>query len=281
MTTGTATATATATMIPSRYRVVDRHRETVDTVTLGLDPVDTPLRAFRPGQFAMLYAFGIGEVPISVSGRRGVGGLVHTIRAVGTVTTALASLAPGQVVGVRGPLGRGWTLPGPSESDIVIVAGGLGLAPLRPVIHQIGRRRARYRSVHVLIGARTPTDLLFTDEYPLWEAAGLRLHVTVDRPVSDWRGHVGVVTTPLGRLDIDPTGAVAFVCGPEVMMRFAARALLRRGLSPERIGLSLERSMVCGVSRCGHCQLGPLLLCRDGPVVGYDVAEPLLAVREL
>jgi NAD(P)H-flavin reductase len=266
-------------MTPTRYRVVERTVETEDTATLALEPVGEPLPVFRPGQFAMLYAFGVGEVPISVSGRFGSGGLLHTVRAVGATSRALFDTKPGRVLGVRGPFGEGWPVPAPPGADLLVVAGGLGLAPLRPVIHHAVADRQRYRDVAVLIGGRSPADLLYPDEYEAWRAAGLDVFVTVDHATSDWTGHVGLVTALFDRLRQRPH--VAYLCGPEIMMRFAARGLTDRGVPAQGIWLSLERNMHCGIGRCGHCQLGPLLVCRDGPVVRYDRTEPLLLVKEL
>jgi NAD(P)H-flavin reductase len=266
-------------MAPSRYRVTSRVVETADTVTLVLTPVDEPIATPKPGQFAMVYAFGVGEVPISVSGRANGTDIVHTLRAVGAVTRALSTMDHGATVGLRGPFGTDWAVP--SGGDLVIVGGGIGLAPLRPVIRHAAAHRSRYGRVSVLVGARTPEGLLYPDEYDAWRAAGLDVHVTVDRAGSGWMGHVGVVTTLYTRLDIDPAITTGFLCGPEVMMRFAALGLLDRGVPAPAIRVSLERNMRCGAGLCGHCQLGPLLLCRDGPVVGYDRAAPLLAVKEL
>ena len=268
------------TMTAARYRVTERRRETGDTVTLALEPVDEPLPVFRPGQFAMLYAFGVGEVPISVSGY-GTAGILHTIRAVGATSGALCRADPGAMLGVRGPFGRGWELPAPAGADLVVVAGGLGLAPLRPVVLHAMAERDRYRRVAVLIGARTPDDLLYPGEYETWRAAGLDVHTTVDRATAEWGGHVGVVTALYDRLDHRPATTVACVCGPEIMMRFAARGLVGRGVPARQVWLSLERNMHCGLGHCGHCQLGPLLVCRDGPVVAYDRAGPLMTVKEL
>ncbi|MGC9669765.1 FAD/NAD(P)-binding protein [Planosporangium sp. 12N6] len=267
-------------MIPLPYRVVGRRQETSDSVTLTLEPVKQAMATARPGQFSMVYAFGVGEVPISVSGRPDTGRVVHTIRAVGAVTRALHDSQPGQVLGLRGPYGTDWGLPVPEGADLVIVGGGVGLAPLRPVVYHAIDQRARYRRVAVLIGARTPADLLHPAEYDEWRAAGAEVGVTVDRADTSWTGHVGVVPALLADLEFTPEEAVAFVCGPEVMMRFTARALLGRGVRPAAIRVSLERNMHCGTALCGHCQLGPLLLCRDGPVVGYDRAEPLIIVKE-
>jgi NAD(P)H-flavin reductase len=268
-------------MTPLPYRVVSRRTELSDTVTLELVPEGKAIERYVPGQFTMVYAFGVGEVPISISGECDGGPLVHTLRAVGAVTQALHDTRPGTVLGIRGPFGLGWRVPAPVGADVVVVAGGIGLAPLRPVIRHALAHRDRYRAVTVLIGARTPEDLLYPDEYDAWRAAGADVRVTVDRADAGWTGSVGVVPTLLDGVGLDPVTVSAYVCGPEIMMRFAAQALRRRGVPAESIDVSLERNMRCGIAWCGHCQLGPLLLCRDGPVIGYDVAEPLLAVKEL
>lgn len=271
---------------PHPYRVVSRREDTADTVTLELEAGADPVPAFAAGQFAMLTAYGIGEVPISVSGVVDTGDgrarrLVHTLRAVGAVTNALHATRPGGVIGVRGPYGTVWDLPSATGHDVVIVAGGIGLAPLRPVVLGALADRARYGRVTLLVGARTPADLLYPDELRRWNEAGLEVLVTVDRPDDGWTGQVGVVTTLIRQASFDPTGTVAFICGPDIMMHFTAQALLAEGVAAERVRVSLERNMRCGVGWCGHCQLGPLLICRDGPVVDYALAEPLMRVREL
>ncbi|GAB1646315.1 FAD/NAD(P)-binding protein [Krasilnikovia sp. MM14-A1259] len=281
MTAPAATSAATAAL-PLPYRVVSRRVDTYDTVTLELAHDSGPLPPFAAGQFAMLTAYGIGEVPISLSGGGTSGDrLVHTIRAVGAVTRALTGASPGGTVGVRGPYGTGWDLRDADGGDVVIVAGGIGLAPLRPVVLAALARRDRYGRVSVLVGVRTPADLLYGAELRSWADAGIDVEVTVDRPDGGWSGHVGVVTSLLARAAFDPARTVAFLCGPEVMMRFTAQGLLTRGVPADRIKVSLERTMRCGAGWCGHCQLGPLLLCRDGPVVDWAGAEPLLSVREL
>ncbi|MBO8187799.1 FAD/NAD(P)-binding protein [Streptomyces spirodelae] len=265
---------------PSPYRVVGRRLETSDTATIELEPVRSGLAPFSPGQFAMVYGFGVGDIPLSVSRIEG-DRLTHTIRSVGAVSSRLASLEGGASVGVRGPFGTGWDLTAAMGRDLLIVAGGLGLAPLRPLITAALTAPERYGRVNVLIGARSPGDLLYADEAERWRAADARVLVTVDRPDDTWRGDVGVVTGLLNRAEFDPGATAAFLCGPEVMMRATARDLARRGIAADRTQVSLERTMHCGTGHCGHCQLGPLLLCRDGPVVRWDHAEPLLAVREL
>jgi anaerobic sulfite reductase subunit B len=272
--------------VPVPYRVTARREDTDDTVTLTLDHPSSPLPTFQPGQFAMLTSYGVGEVPISLAGTEPDSGyarrLVHTLRAVGAVTRALHATREGQVVGVRGPFGAGWDVASAAGRDLVIVAGGIGLAPLRPVVLAALAERSRFGRVVVLVGARTPADLLYPDEMSIWDGhPDVSVAVTVDRPNSAWSGHVGVVTTLIGPAAFDPANSVAFVCGPEVMMRFVARALVDRGMPADRVRVSLERNMHCGTAWCGHCQLGPLLVCRDGPVVGYDVAGPLMSVREL
>ncbi|MGW7573321.1 FAD/NAD(P)-binding protein [Streptomyces sp. NPDC054765] len=265
---------------PLPYRVIERREETSDTAEIVLEPVMSALPPFAPGQFAMVYAFGVGDIPLSLSGVAG-SRLTHTVRAVGAVSGALHGLQPGETVGVRGPLGTSWDLPAVAGCDLVIVAGGLGLAPLRPLIHDALATPQRYGQLNILIGARTPGDLVCVRDIDRWRAAGARVQVTVDRPDDSWQGDVGVVTALLDRARFDPAGAAAFLCGPEVMIRATARDLVHRGLASDRIRISLERTMHCGTGHCGHCQLGPLLLCRDGPVVAWTQAEALLAVREL
>jgi anaerobic sulfite reductase subunit B len=268
-------------MLPSRYVVVTRRAETCDTVTLMLRPADRPIQAPRPGQFAMLYAFGVGEVPVSVSGIGRDQVLVHTIRAVGAVTRALCAAAPGDMIGVRGPFGTDWRVSEAGGRDLLILAGGIGLAPLRPVLLAALAEPARFGRVVLLAGARSPADLLFTRELGIWRRRGADVRVTVDHGGADWDGRVGLVTRLIEGAIADPAATAAFVCGPEIMMRLSARALTDVGVPAREIRVSLERNMRCGVALCGHCQLGPLLVCRDGPVVSYAEAAPLLAIKEL
>jgi NAD(P)H-flavin reductase len=265
-------------MAPRAFRVERKTRETYDTWTLSLLPVRGEQLDVAPGQFTMLYAFGVGEVPISVSGPP----LVQTIRAVGPVTRALCAAKPGAVVGVRGPFGTSWPVEHAEGSDLLIVAGGVGLPPVRPALYHAVEHRADYGRVILLYGARTPADIVFRREIEKWRSRmDLEVEVTVDAASGDWRGRVGVVTTLIPRAAIDPDSTAAFVVGPEIMMRFTARALVDQGLPPEQIWLSMERSMKCGVALCGHCQFGPSLICRDGAVYPYPVIEPYLGVREL
>lgn len=267
------------TAVPLPYRVVDTRSETADTVTIRLEPAREALPSFAPGQFAMVYAFGVGEIPVSVSGILPGDVVEHTIRGVGAVSRALCALRPGSAVGMRGPFGTGWDLARAAGDDLVVVAGGVGLAPLRPVVLAALAAPPVHGRLNVLVGARSPDDLLFRDELDGW--ARPYCGVAVDRPGAGRSGRVGVVTTLLDEAVFAPSRTTAFVCGPEVMIRATARELLYRGVRPDRVLVSLERDMRCGTGHCGHCQLGPLLLCRDGPVVAYDRAEPLISVREL
>lgn len=266
---------------PPRFRrVLARHRETRDTVTLEV--ADDEGSSFAAGQFNMLYAFGQGEIPISISGSPAPGRLSHTVRAVGSVSGAVTGLRRASEIGVRGPFGRPWPMTQSRGQDIVLVAGGLGMAPLRPVVQAVLGAREGYRRLDVLYGARTPDDLLFARELDRWRSrSDIRVAVTVDAAPSGWRGNVGVVTNLVRQLSCDPGRTVAMVCGPEVMMRFCIKALRELGLAPDAIWLSLERNMQCGAGICGHCQLGPFLICRDGPVFRLSEVEPLLGVREL
>ena len=270
---------AEAPFAPPRLVTVEaRRRESHDTVSIDIE--DAAVR-YAPGQFNMLYAFGKGEVPISISAVEG-GRITHTVRSVGLVTDSLTRLRRGETVGIRGPFGNGWPIAELKGKDVVVVAGGLGLAPLRPAIHALLASRGDYGRVLVLYGARTPADLLFTKEVERWRGRfDVEAMVTVDAAATSWRGDVGVVTQLFRRLSLAPERSGALVCGPEVMMRFAAEGLVDAGIQPSRIWLSMERNMQCGAGVCGHCQLGPFLLCRDGPVLPLASLAPLMKVREL
>jgi NAD(P)H-flavin reductase len=270
-------------MVPRVARVRRRRRDGPQVWTLEIEPDDDGLDAFAPGQFNMLTSFGIGEVPISLSGDPAdQTRLVHTIRAVGAVSDALSDLRSGDAVGLRGPFGTGWPMAEAAGRDVVVVAGGLGLAPLRPALYRLRAERARYGQIALLYGTRSPGDILFRREIESWRRSlEIDIEVTVDHATEDWRGHIGVVTKLIGRAAFDPPNAIALVCGPEIMMRFTVATLNDAGLGDDQIYLSMERNMKCAVGFCGHCQFGPTFICRDGPVFRHDRIRPMLAVKEL
>lgn len=268
---------------PQIYQVARARRELGDTVTLELLPRSGIRPDFCAGQFNMLYVPGIGEVAISISGSRLESpGFLHTVRDVGAVSAALTRLAPGAQLGLRGPFGTGWPLAEAEGADVLLIAGGLGLAPLRPVICDILADRGRYNRVIILSGSREPSNILYRHELEQWRRRlDLDIAVTVDRADEDWRGNVGVVTNLVPRAAFDPRDTIAMLCGPEVMMRFAVTALLATGLNEQRIYLSMERNMKCAIGLCGHCQFGPSFICKDGAVMRYDRIAPYLAVQEI
>ena len=271
----------TNSLVPQLLRVARVRRETADVATLELTPA-SPF-AFTAGQFNMLYVFGLGEVAISISGDPARDDrIVHTVRAVGAVSGAITRLRRDQVIGVRGPYGSCWPVAESEGSNIIIVAGGLGLAPLRPVIYHVLAHRERYGRVVVLYGARSPADILYGGELEAWRRRlDLDITVTVDHAAADWWGNVGVVPALIPRTPVDPDHAVAMVCGPEIMMRFTVDALRQRGLAMERIFVSMERNMKCAIGLCGHCQFGPAFICRDGPVFRFDRIAPFFSAREI
>jgi NAD(P)H-flavin reductase len=279
----TSAASLADPFTPQIYRVGRVQRELSDTVTLELAPLSGARPDFDPGQFNMLYAFGVGEVAISMSGDRAVPGVfVHTVRDVGAVSGAIARLEAGATLGLRGPFGTGWPVAAAQGADVVIVAGGLGLAPLRPAIYEVLANRSRYGRVVILFGSRSPHDLLYRRELEQWrQRLDIDIAVTVDHADADWHGNVGVVPALIPRAPFDPHEAVALVCGPEVMMRFTIAALSDAGVRPDRIFLSMERNMKCAIGLCGHCQFGPTFVCKDGPVMRYDRIAGIFAAREI
>ena len=276
-------AAGSAAMVPRPFVVSETRLDTQDTHTLVLSPADgEPLR-FSAGQFTMLHAFGVGEVPISISGDpASPETLQHTIRDVGSVSHALATAAPGTMLGVRGPFGTGWEVGTGRGGDVVFVAGGIGLAPLRPAVLEVCAARDEYRRVSLLYGARTPEDVLFADDLRRWgRHHDIAVEVIVDNGQHAWRGRVGLVTQLIARAELDAARTLGLMCGPEVMMRQSALALVDRGVPRHRLRLSMERNMKCGVGLCGHCQLRELFLCVDGPVLTYERLEPLMTRAEL
>jgi NAD(P)H-flavin reductase len=271
-------------MLPTPYRIQRVKQETDDTFTLELVPADSVEgSSFAPGQFNMLYVYGVGEVPISISSDPSDAPLIqHTTRVVGTVTKAMRVVKRGDMLGIRGPFGTHWPVEEIVGRDVVIVAGGIGLAPLRPALYRLMAQREKYRKIVLLYGTRTPEDILYRHELEHWRGKfDLEIQVTVDRAASSWRGNVGVVTTMIPRAPFDPSNTAAFICGPEVMMRFTAMELQKRGVATDRTYLSMERNMKCGIGLCGHCQFGPVFTCKDGPVFSYDQIVALLGRAEV
>lgn len=272
----------TPPMIPKAATVLEVEQETGDTYTLTFEPPAGEPFYSLPGQFNMLYAFGVGEAPISMSGdASATGRIVHTIRAVGAVTNALCAMKPGHVAGLRGPFGSSWPVDAGYGRDVLIIAGGIGLAPLRPMILQILRERDRFGEVTLLYGARSSDELLYRDELTAWRMSGLRILLTVDSADASWSHAVGFVTALLKRVETAAGRTLAVTCGPEIMMQSAARELLKRSVPPEDIFVSLERNMQCAIGFCGHCQFGPNFVCMDGPVFPYSRVAGMMAIREI
>ena len=271
-----------ASMIPEPFEVLSTRQDTRDTWTLSLKSCDGRPVPFEPGQFMMISAGGAGEVPISISGDPDEPELlVHTVRAVGLATEALCSAKPGRILAVRGPFGRSWPVAELEGQDVVVAAGGIGLAPLRPAIVALLARREHYGRLVLLYGGRAPDQLLYGEELEAWAARRMEVHITVDSAGPEWLGHVGVVTRLIARAKVDGPATAALTCGPEVMMRFTVAGLRDTGVDPEQIYVSMERNMQCGIGHCGHCQFGPSLVCRDGPVYRWSEVEPWIGIREL
>ncbi len=269
-------------MVPACFRVVEKRQDTADVWTLELESASGESFEFQPGQFTMLASGGAGEGPISISGDPGKPErLVHTVKAVGLATEAICAAEPGQVLSVRGPFGRPWPVDQVDSANVVFAAGGIGLPPLRPVILWLLAQRERRGRLVLLYSGRSPDELLFTDELEEWSQRGVEVMVTVDAAGEDWDGHVGVVTRLVRHAKLERDGLVVMSCGPELMMRFLVAALTAQGIGPDRVYISMERNMQCGIGRCGHCQLGPTLVCRDGPVYRWPEVSPWLAIREL
>jgi NAD(P)H-flavin reductase len=267
-------------MTPEPHRVVGVVNETPDVVTLTVEPVGDELVAIRPGQFVMVWAFGVGEIPVSVSGIADGGRVALTVRGVGAVSDAIVAARPGELLGLRGPYGTAWPTGEAAGRDVLVVAGGLGLAPLRMAIDElaaVGPSDGGPRSLTVVMGAREPDQVLFAADLRRWRSLGTDVHVTVDAAGRGWAGSVGTATQLVARLG--ERHDVVFVCGPELMMTSAARAAVVQGADPRQVWVSLERNMHCGIAHCGRCQLGPLVLCRDGAVVRWDRVTELLRER--
>jgi NAD(P)H-flavin reductase len=230
----------------------------------------------------MIYVFGEGEIPISISGDPAQRDrIIHTVRAVGPVSRVICKAKEGSSIGLRGPFGSAWPTELAEEHDALLVAGGIGLAPLRPALHAVMANRDRYRRVFLLVGARTPDIFLYRREMERWRKRGIDVRLTVDAAAPGWQGPVGPITTLIPRVEFDPSRTVAFIVGPEIMMRVVVQAFVQRGIPNDRLFVSMERNMKCAVGFCGHCQLGPAFICKDGPVFPYSKLEPWLAIRNL
>jgi NAD(P)H-flavin reductase len=276
----------TDTMMTIPARIAGIEEENFNTHTFRLEIVDPVVRhsyRFAPGQFNMIYVPGVGEAAISISSdSESPETLEHTIREVGSVTRAIQRLGLGGVVGLRGPFGHGWPLERLDGRDVVIVAGGIGLAPLRPVIYWLLRHRDRYRRVILLYGCRTPADRLYASQLEQWASLEtIDVLVTVDNATADWVGPVGVVTKLLPRLKVNADRATVLVCGPRMLNRVAAWSFLQLHVPPEHVYVSLERNMHCGYGRCGHCQYGAKFVCKDGPVFRFDDIADIFAKEEI
>jgi NAD(P)H-flavin reductase len=271
-------------LAPCWAEVTDIHAEIENTSTVWLRFKDPALRkdyTFQPGQFNMLYLPGYGEAAISICsdiGERDVIG--HTVRFVGNVTRAVSRLKIGDPIGLRGPFGTHWPIEQLEGKDILLAAGGIGLPPLRPVIYHIIRNRAKYGKVILLYGARTPGDLLYTTQFEEWRKADIDVQVTVDRADDTWKGQVGVVPLLFYHFRLDQAKTAVMTCGPEIMIRFVVFEALARRIPDDQIFVSLERNMKCGQGSCGHCQLGPFFICKDGPVFPFSALKPYFGVEE-
>ena len=271
-------------MVPSPHRIVRVRRETGDVFTIETQPeAGESIFQFAPGQFNMVYVFGVGEVPLSISGDPArTKTLTHTIRGVGWVTRALQGMKKGAMIGVRGPFGTPWPLQEAAGNDVLLIAGGVGLAPLRPVIYQLLAQRERYGNVSILYGARSPDDMLFGKELEKWRGRfDLHVDATVDSAKRGWMGNVGVVTQLIPKVMFDPDNTLAMICGPEIMMRFTIKELGRQGIDSTGIYLTMERNMKCAIGFCGHCQFGTQFICKDGSVFRYDRIRNIFGQREI
>ncbi len=284
ITTATGAAPDAGPMRTHPARIIAIKEEAYAIATYQIEFEDPALKEayqFKAGQFNMLYLPGIGEAPISMSSDPATPQVIgHTIRYAGNLTRAISRLQVGDVIGVRGPYGSAWPLEQIEGDDLCIVTGGIGLAPLRPVIYHVLRHRERYGRVFLLYGARTPDDMLYEDEFESWKQQDIQIYLTVDRADPSWRGHVGVVPMLFYLLRLDPKKTTVLTCGPEIMIHFVIYEAMARRIPKERIYVSMERNMKCGVGICGHCQFGPHFVCKEGPVFPYAAIEPFFGVED-
>lgn len=281
----TQSSIAADPMMPQLVKISKLVWETEHVYTIYLSPNENMNGGFKfqPGQFNMLYMFGTGEAAISISSSPFKHNtLIHTIHKVGTVTSAISMLKKGDYLGLRGPFGSSWPVGAAIGKDVCILAGGIGLAPLRPVIYTLFKNRKDYGKIYILYGARSPRDLLYRVELEQWaKLYDVEVLVTVDHGDQSWKGNIGVVSSLLSYVSLDRNNTVSMVCGPEIMMKFTVEDLLDKGMKEENVYLSLERNMKCAIGLCGHCQFGPKFICKDGPVFSYPEVSSLFGRKEI
>ncbi len=232
---------------------------------------------FNPGQFVLISIFGIGEAPISISSSPLNTDMIGIcVRNAGDVTAAINKLEKGSYLGIRGPLGNGFPVDEMKGKDLLFIAGGLGLAPLRSLINYVLEKRDDFAKITILYGAKSPSDILFADELDLWKARkDIELGITVDKPNDDWRGKSGVITKLIPPLNIEPSNTYALVVGPPIMYKYVLLELQTKQIPEDRILMSLERRMKCGIGKCGHCQINGVYVCLDGPEFSYNKLKSL------
>lgn len=268
---------------PKQAIILERKQETPTVFTLRLQLTDADQQKafrFQPGTFNMLYLYGVGEVAISIiSDPLDTETFDHTIRAVGRVTRAISQLKVGDKIGVRGAFGRGWPLEQAKGKNVTIISGGIGCAPVVSVIHYIARRRADYGRLQIFQGIKHSSDMIFNEYFTRWQSIPqTEVVVAADKSESGWSWSTGRLVDTIKRTPLDPTNQVVMMCGPEVMMEFVVKELLSRGFDEQSIYLSMERNMECGIGQCGHCQIGPYFVCKDGPIFAYPQLKPLFNV---
>lgn len=268
--------------LPQEAQIIERIEESPGMFTLRVRFTDPQVQAayhFEPGQFNMLYLYGVGEIPISVvSDPEDEDVVDHTIRAVGRVSNAMSCLKPGDSIGVRGPYGRGWPLLDAEQRDVVVVTGGLGCAPVVSVINYIAHRRERFGKLNIVQGVKHSSDFIWKERYDRWrEMPDTRVLLAADKGAPIWPWHIGRVTDLFDQLEFDPDRVSVMLCGPEGMMRVVVRQMLEKKVAESEIWLSMERNMQCAVGHCGHCQYGGKFICKDGPVFSYTELKPLFS----
>lgn len=269
--------------LPHPAEIIARIQESPTIFTLKtrfIDPDHHPV-TFLPGQFNMLYLYGVGSVAISISSDKSDKScLSHTIRAVGHVTKALQALQAGDYIGIRGPYGQGWPLERARGKDIIIVTGGLGCAPTVSVINYILARRKQFGALKILQGVKHSDDFIFKKQYAEWQQSmDTEVYIAANLAGPHWPWGVGYVTDMIQTLALDPEKTLAMMCGPEMMMHAAINALVKKGMEEDSIYLSMERNMACGIGHCGHCQYGGLFVCKDGPIFPYPTIKALFCEK--